>query len=193
MRPAPSSLSSKPTKKPFSLQQHGRTLLAKSKWQKNLHDAIRAVNVIRVAWLINDVTKLADLDECGCTPLHLAAVEVPRMVPMLIKAGATLDTMSPDGQTALHFAVERGHITAVQALTEAGARADICNAQDETPPRVTSEDPRCAAGCECRCRDGAAWWDDGLDTGGNGWGWGCNGGSVQAWGGYGSCDVHGHA
>jgi len=145
MRPAPSSLSSKPTKKPFSLQQHGRTLFAKSKRQKNLHDVILAVNVIRVAWLINDVTKLADLDEYGRTPLHLAAFEVPRMIPMLIKAGATLDTMSPDGSTALHFAVERGHITAVQALTEAGARVDICNAQDETPlavcfgPRFTGD------------------------------------------------------
>jgi len=136
MKPAPSSLSPKPTKKPFSLQQHGRNLLPKSKRQKNLHDAIRAVNVIRVAWLINDVTKLADLHEYGCTPLHLATVEVPRMVPILIKAGAALDALSPEGQTALHFAVERGHIAAVQALTGAGARVDISDMGRETPLAV---------------------------------------------------------
>lgn len=71
-------------------------------------------------------------DESGRTPLHYAAGVGGSAVEMLLSAGATVNALAHNGRTPLHIAVDRGSVSAVDALLRAGADAELRDAQRQT-------------------------------------------------------------
>ena len=59
---------------------------------------------------------------------HAAENGHAELVPVLVKAGAKLNHVIGDGQTAVAWAARKGHTATVQALIQAGAAVDCCNA-----------------------------------------------------------------
>ncbi|THC95669.1 hypothetical protein EYZ11_004836 [Aspergillus tanneri] len=62
------------------------------------------------------------------TPLHLASMATiprPSLVSFLVDRGASVNSMTSEGKTALHLAAERGRDTIFQALLDAGADLTI--------------------------------------------------------------------
>jgi len=65
-------------------------------------------------------------DNCGRTPLHLAASEGHELiVDKLIKSSATLEARTKNGQTPLLIAARNGHEPVVQLLLKAKAKAKV--------------------------------------------------------------------
>ncbi len=71
-------------------------------------------------------------DESGRTPLHYAAGVGASAVEMVLSAGATVNAQAHDGRTPLHVAVDRGSVSAVDALLRGGADVDLRDAQGHT-------------------------------------------------------------
>lgn len=56
-------------------------------------------------------------DEEGMTPLHVAAnLGRPRLVEMLLKAGADMDVEDGEGKIAVEYAIEEGHFEVVKVM-----------------------------------------------------------------------------
>ena len=75
-------------------------------------------------------------DEKGRTPLHKAAMfsKTPAVVPVLVKAGATLNGKDGDGRTPLHLTGAFGETPAmVAALVKAGADTSAQDGKGRTP------------------------------------------------------------
>ena len=74
------------------------------------------------------------MDNSGRSTLYSAAGHgSPRLVRMLIKAGASLDLRNDDGWTALHHAAEHDKSDAAKILIEAGADVSARDNKGRTP------------------------------------------------------------
>ena len=73
------------------------------------------------------------LQKYGKYPLHFAAYRRdPSIANLLLQAGATVDAVTYDGWTALHWAASNGKIQVVEALLNAGADKAVKDKYGET-------------------------------------------------------------
>uniref|UniRef100_A0A8C9EYP0 Palmitoyltransferase n=1 Tax=Pavo cristatus TaxID=9049 RepID=A0A8C9EYP0_PAVCR len=101
----------------------------------SIHLAVLFQHVPIVAYLISKGQNIDTADFNGLTPLMLAARKVvgPEPTRFLLKFNPSLNAV--DGvqkNTALHWAVTSGNVSAAELLLEAGANMDIKNAKGET-------------------------------------------------------------
>jgi len=70
----------------------------------------------------------------GNSPLKVAAVRGDtRAIQLLISAGAEINAINEDGETALHHAISQNHFEAAQLLLELGASTEIKNSFNMNP------------------------------------------------------------
>lgn len=81
-------------------------------------------------------------DESGRTPLHYAARVGAQAVEMLLLAGASVNAQADNGRTPLHVAVERGSVSAAEALLRAGADASIRDSQGRSAVELLPPDSK---------------------------------------------------
>lgn len=78
---------------------------------------------------------LNQVDSDGRGALHLAVWGDPKpaIVELLLSKGATVDLLTPDGFTPLHWAATHGHLESGRLLLQAGARIDLFNENGDIP------------------------------------------------------------
>jgi ankyrin repeat protein len=75
----------------------------------------------------------AQLNHEGWTPLHYAAfANMPDMVAHLLKKGAAVDALAPNGQTALMLAARNGNAPIAKLLLDAKADSSLKDQHGET-------------------------------------------------------------
>ena len=106
-----------------------------------LHQAVTGVAEDCVKTLIPfyiNAGKLNITDNYGQTPVHYAAwYGWPKILDIIIKAGADIGIEENSGRTPLHLAVEKDHSGCAVSLLEAGADIEHRNRQGETPLYVS--------------------------------------------------------
>ena len=96
-----------------------------------IHDAAKAGDVAEVKKLLASGVKVgAKEEERGWTPLHLATLEVAKV---LLKAGAKVDARTTAGVTPLHTAAWTGRADVIKFLLSAGAAANAKDKDGRTP------------------------------------------------------------
>ncbi|XP_072193730.1 palmitoyltransferase ZDHHC13 [Excalfactoria chinensis] len=101
----------------------------------SIHLAVLFQHVPIVAYLISKGQNVDTADFNGFTPLMLSAQRVvgPEPTRFLLKFNPSLNAVDNiEKNTALHWAVTSGNVSAVELLLEAGANMDIKNAKGET-------------------------------------------------------------
>lgn len=90
-----------------------------------LHYAVSNHNPETVRTLLDFNAGLNIRNECGYTPLHLAAQkpECPDLFTLLMEHGARFDIPDKNGHRAIHIAVDAGHELALETLIK--NRADV--------------------------------------------------------------------
>ena len=101
-----------------------------------LHFASSTRNIGLIETLIQRyrLDPITDLDACGSTPLHIAAIcgqqEVVNL--LIIKYNCPVDIRNEGNETPLHLACYKGHLNVVKTLVEHGADLSVRNWQ-KTP------------------------------------------------------------
>ncbi|MDK2125358.1 ankyrin repeat domain-containing protein [Parachitinimonas caeni] len=73
-------------------------------------------------------------DADGLTCLHRAAMTGEwALLPVLLRAGADVHALTPEGESALHLAARQGSKLAYRLLIQGGADPTLRNRQGETP------------------------------------------------------------
>ncbi|XP_035664873.1 serine/threonine-protein phosphatase 6 regulatory ankyrin repeat subunit A-like [Branchiostoma floridae] len=90
-----------------------------------LHLAVKRGKMKTVGVLVQAGTNRAALDREGRSPLHLAAADGHSELVDLLCLPEVLNSPDKDGLTALHLAADRGSLTTVRALLDAGADSDV--------------------------------------------------------------------
>uniref|UniRef100_A0A669QMJ3 Palmitoyltransferase n=1 Tax=Phasianus colchicus TaxID=9054 RepID=A0A669QMJ3_PHACC len=101
----------------------------------SIHLAVLFQHVPIVAYLISKSQNIDTADFYGLTPLMLSAQRVvgPEPTRFLLKFNPSLNAVdNVQKNTALHWAVTSGNVSAVELLLEAGANMDIKNVKGET-------------------------------------------------------------
>ncbi len=104
-----------------------------------LSEAIKANNIEQVKRNIDRGTPLNRQNQAGLTPLHQALLEgrnrkgQPKIVAMLVKAGANVESKNKDGLTPLHWATTLTDHEAIKVLLDAGANVESKNKNGWTP------------------------------------------------------------
>uniref|UniRef100_A0A8V0ZFL6 Palmitoyltransferase n=1 Tax=Gallus gallus TaxID=9031 RepID=A0A8V0ZFL6_CHICK len=101
----------------------------------SIHLAVLFQHVPIVAYLISKGQNIDTADFNGLTPLMLSAQKVvgPEPTRFLLKFNPSLNAVdNVQKNTALHWAVTSGNVSAVELLLEAGANMDIKNVKGET-------------------------------------------------------------
>ncbi len=86
-----------------------------------------------IPWLVARGAKLEQRTRSSKeTPIITAARQglALKSIQVLIKAGANLDAVDNEGQSALHFAARQGKLKVVQALLKAGANPNLGKQDD---------------------------------------------------------------
>ncbi|NXX76393.1 ZDH13 Palmitoyltransferase, partial [Urocolius indicus] len=102
----------------------------------SIHLAVLFQHMPIVAYLISKGQNVDTTDLNGQTPLMLAAQKAlgPEPTRFLLKFNPSLNAVdNVQKNTALHWAVTSGNISAVDLLLEAGASLDVKNGKGETP------------------------------------------------------------
>ncbi|XP_021258372.1 palmitoyltransferase ZDHHC13 isoform X3 [Numida meleagris] len=102
----------------------------------SIHLAVLFQHMPIVAYLISKGQNIDTTDFSGLTPLMLSAQKVmgPEPTRFLLKFNPSLNAVDTvQKNTALHWAVASGNVSAVELLLEAGANMDIKNVKGETP------------------------------------------------------------
>ncbi|MEL6390434.1 MAG: ankyrin repeat domain-containing protein [Bacteroidota bacterium] len=101
---------------------------------QNLFDAIRAMDLSKVAQILNDNPKTANsTDPKGFTPLILAAyVDAGDIVDHLLDRGANINAQDAIGNTALMGVCFKGNKDLAIRLIQKGADIDISNHKGQT-------------------------------------------------------------
>ncbi len=78
----------------------------------------------------------------GVSLMHIAAaVDNKRIIQELINRGLSIDTPDDDGQTALHYASERGTAEGVKTLLDLGANPEFHDKNGKTPFELAHNNP----------------------------------------------------
>jgi ankyrin repeat protein len=86
---------------------------------------------LRLALTVDNVN---DVDDDGCTALHLAARSgYDECVEFCIEMGANVNARANGGHTPLHFASSNRHANVARVLLDAGAMVDTTNDFGSTP------------------------------------------------------------
>jgi hypothetical protein len=104
-----------------------KTPKSKQQFSNSLHRAAREGDLDAVVQYLEDegVEDVNTKDATGCSPLALAAkAGSEKVLSILIDAGASVSSSSPDGNTALHWCCMRGRLKAAQFLLSKGAQVD---------------------------------------------------------------------
>ncbi|XP_074951078.1 palmitoyltransferase ZDHHC13 isoform X1 [Phalacrocorax aristotelis] len=102
----------------------------------SIHLAVLFQHMPIVAYLISKGQNIDTTDFNGQTPLMLAAQKVigPEPTRFLLKFKPSLNAVdNVQKNTALHWAITSGNVSAVDLLLEAGASLDVKNIKGETP------------------------------------------------------------
>ncbi|KAM9278220.1 palmitoyltransferase ZDHHC13 [Morus bassanus] len=102
----------------------------------SIHLAVLFQHMPVVAYLISKGQNIDTTDFNGQTPLMLAAQKAigPEPTRFLLKFKPSLNAVdNVQKNTALHWAITSGNISAVDLLLEAGASLDVKNVKGETP------------------------------------------------------------
>ncbi|KAI6068568.1 Palmitoyltransferase [Aix galericulata] len=102
----------------------------------SIHLAVLFQHMPIIAYLISKGQNIDTTDLNGQTPLMLSAQKVMGQEPtkFLLKFNPSLNAVdNVQKNTALHWAITSGNISAVDLLLEAGASMDIKNVKGETP------------------------------------------------------------
>ncbi|NXA15317.1 ZDH13 Palmitoyltransferase, partial [Sapayoa aenigma] len=102
----------------------------------SIHLAVLFQHMPIVAYLISKGQNIDTTDLSGQTPLMLTAQKAigPEPTRFLLKFNPSLNAVdNVQKNTALHWAITAGNISAVDLLLEAGASLDIKNVKGETP------------------------------------------------------------
>ncbi|KAK2520361.1 palmitoyltransferase ZDHHC13 isoform X2 [Columba livia] len=102
----------------------------------SIHLAVMFQHMPIIAYLIAKGQSVDTTDVNGQTPLMLAAQKVmgPEPTRFLLKFNPSLNAVdNAQKNSALHWAVTAGNLSAVDLLLEAGASLDIKNTKGETP------------------------------------------------------------
>lgn len=118
------------------LASRARSDLPNNDGQIPLHIAAGSANTEVLATILNATSNKNMPDNSGDTPLHIAATDPyilePR-IPMLVDAGASLESENNEGQTPLHIAVARRRVDNIQTLIRLGAPINAMNKGGATP------------------------------------------------------------
>ena len=107
-----------------------------------LHFASSTSNIGFIETLIQryQLDPISDLDACGSTPLHIAAIcgqqEVVSL--LIIKYSCPVDIRNEGNETPLHLACYKGHLNVVKTLIERGADLSARNWQNAPLVRVAA-------------------------------------------------------
>ncbi|KAM6308258.1 palmitoyltransferase ZDHHC13 [Aegotheles albertisi] len=110
----------------------------------SIHLAVLFQHMPIVAYLLAKGQGIDTTDLNGQTPLMLAAQKVlgPEPTRFLLKFNPSLNAVdNVQKNTALHWAITSGNISAVDLLLEAGASLDIKNVKGETPLDLAYQNP----------------------------------------------------
>ncbi|KAF7251749.1 Palmitoyltransferase ZDHHC13 [Varanus komodoensis] len=102
----------------------------------SLHLAVLFQHMPIIAYLISRGQSIDTTDHNGQTPLMLSAHKVIGVEPtrFLLKFNPSIKAVDNiEKNTALHWAIVAGNVSAVDVLLEAGASLDIKNAKGDTP------------------------------------------------------------
>ncbi|XP_017682287.1 PREDICTED: palmitoyltransferase ZDHHC13 isoform X2 [Lepidothrix coronata] len=102
----------------------------------SIHLAVLFQHMPIIAYLISKGQNIDTTDFSGQTPLMLTAQKAigPEPTRFLLKFNPSLNAVdNVQKNTALHWAISSGNISAVDLLLEAGASLDIKNVKGETP------------------------------------------------------------
>uniref|UniRef100_A0A8D0BJF8 Palmitoyltransferase n=1 Tax=Salvator merianae TaxID=96440 RepID=A0A8D0BJF8_SALMN len=102
----------------------------------SLHLAVLFQHMPIIAYLISKGQSINTADRNGQTPLMLAAYKIIGTEPtrFLLKFDPSLKAVdNVEKNTALHWAVKAGNVSAVDILLDAGSSLDIKNIKGETP------------------------------------------------------------
>ena len=112
----------------------GTPALAQALSRDFLHRIVRTGDIDGVHAAIRTGADVNARDPRGWTPLmHAANQGHALLVPVLVDAGAVLDTQAADGATALFIAVLQGHEDIVRSLARAGADLSVRGPRGKTP------------------------------------------------------------
>jgi ankyrin repeat protein len=101
-------------------------------------------NMECVRFLLKRGAHPSSVDDRGETPLMRAAADTEAgaaVIPLLVRAGAPLETRDHSGRTALMWAADRRHPAAVLALLHAGADADARDPHGKTIQDIARSEP----------------------------------------------------
>ena len=108
------------------------------KYECALHKGIKSENINFCKTLLNDAfIKDIDYQYNDLTPLMLASqFAYPELVEKIIKMGATIDKVSPDGNTALYLAISCGNYDNINILINNGANINVCDPLSKNTPLI---------------------------------------------------------
>lgn len=103
-----------------------------------LHHAVQTSDLQLAKSLIQGGAKLSSRDKSGRSAFHYAFVEqscYPALVDLLLNAGdkSIMNLRDDNGQTALHYAAQRGNTDGIRILTDNGVDADPIDSYGFTP------------------------------------------------------------
>ncbi|KAM9372813.1 palmitoyltransferase ZDHHC13 [Phaethornis superciliosus] len=110
----------------------------------SIHLAVLFQHMPIVAYLLSKGQNIDTTDFNGQTPLMLSAQKVigPEPTRFLLKFNPSINAVDNiQKNTALHWAIMSGNISAVDLLLEAGASLDIKNVKGETPLDLAYQSP----------------------------------------------------
>ncbi|XP_047106385.1 26S proteasome non-ATPase regulatory subunit 10-like [Schistocerca piceifrons] len=98
------------------------------------------LQLLRLALSVDAKLASARLDECGSTPLHVAAASRrDAAVRLLLEAGADYDVRDVSGRTALHAAAASGNVYAFRLLLDAGSDPESQDSEGNTAVHLACE------------------------------------------------------
>ncbi|XP_049947961.1 serine/threonine-protein phosphatase 6 regulatory ankyrin repeat subunit A-like [Schistocerca serialis cubense] len=98
------------------------------------------LQLMRLALSVDAKLASARLDECGSTPLHVAAASRrDAAVRLLLEAGADYDVRDGSGRTALHAAAASGNVYAFRLLLDAGSDPESQDSEGNTAVHLACE------------------------------------------------------